>query len=30
MSPGDRIDVQIEGLGTLSNTFTRPGAKEDP
>jgi len=29
MSPGDRVDVQIEGVGTLSNTFTRPGAKED-
>jgi 2-keto-4-pentenoate hydratase/2-oxohepta-3-ene-1,7-dioic acid hydratase in catechol pathway len=29
MSPGDRVDVQIEGLGTLSNTFARPGAKED-
>ena len=29
MSPGDRVDVQIEGLGTLSNTFTRPAPKED-
>ena len=29
MSPGDRVDVQIEGIGTLSNTFTGPGAKED-
>jgi 2-keto-4-pentenoate hydratase/2-oxohepta-3-ene-1,7-dioic acid hydratase in catechol pathway len=29
MSPGDRVDVQIEGLGTLSNTFSRPGPKED-
>jgi 2-keto-4-pentenoate hydratase/2-oxohepta-3-ene-1,7-dioic acid hydratase in catechol pathway len=28
--PGDRVDVQIEGIGVLSNTFTRPGAKEDP
>lgn len=28
-APGDRVDVQIEGIGTLSNTFTRPGAKED-
>jgi 2-keto-4-pentenoate hydratase/2-oxohepta-3-ene-1,7-dioic acid hydratase in catechol pathway len=28
-SPGDRVDVQIEGIGVLSNTFTRPGAKED-
>jgi len=25
-SPGDRVDVQIEGIGVLSNTFTRPGA----
>ena len=24
MAPGDRVDVQIEGLGTLSNTVTRP------
>jgi 2-keto-4-pentenoate hydratase/2-oxohepta-3-ene-1,7-dioic acid hydratase in catechol pathway len=29
MSPGDRVDVQIEGLGTLSNTFIRPAPKED-
>jgi len=29
MSPGDRVDVQIEGVGTLSNTFTGPGVKED-
>ena len=29
-SPGDRVDVQIEGIGVLSNTFTRPSAKEDP
>jgi 2-keto-4-pentenoate hydratase/2-oxohepta-3-ene-1,7-dioic acid hydratase in catechol pathway len=30
--PGDRVDVQIEGIGVLSNTFTRPveGAMEDP
>jgi 2-keto-4-pentenoate hydratase/2-oxohepta-3-ene-1,7-dioic acid hydratase in catechol pathway len=28
-APGDRVDVQIEGIGVLSNTFTRPGAKED-
>jgi 2-keto-4-pentenoate hydratase/2-oxohepta-3-ene-1,7-dioic acid hydratase in catechol pathway len=25
-SPGDRVDVQIEGVGVLSNTFLRPGA----
>ena len=25
-SPGDRVDVQVEGIGVLSNTFTRPGA----
>jgi len=24
--PGDRVDVQIEGIGVLSNTFTRPRA----
>jgi len=24
MAPGDRIDVQIDGIGTLSNIFTRP------
>ena len=29
-APGDRVDVQIEGIGVLSNTFTRPGAKESP
>lgn len=23
MEPGDRVDVQIEGIGTLSNTFAR-------
>jgi 2-keto-4-pentenoate hydratase/2-oxohepta-3-ene-1,7-dioic acid hydratase in catechol pathway len=28
-APGDRVDVQIEGIGVLSNTFTRPSAKED-
>lgn len=27
-APGDRVDVQIEGIGVLSNTFVRPGAKE--
>ncbi len=27
-APGDRVDVQIEGIGVLSNTFARPGAKE--
>jgi len=27
-APGDRVDVQIEGIGVLSNTFTRPSAKE--
>jgi len=26
MSPGDRVDVQIEGIGVLSNTLTRPAA----
>lgn len=25
-APGDRVDVQIEGIGVLSNTFTRPSA----
>jgi 2-keto-4-pentenoate hydratase/2-oxohepta-3-ene-1,7-dioic acid hydratase in catechol pathway len=29
-SPGDRVDVQVEGIGVLSNSFTRPSAKEDP
>ncbi len=24
LAPGDRVDVQIEGIGTLSNTVTRP------
>ncbi len=28
-SPGDRVDVQVEGVGVLSNPFTRPRAKED-
>jgi 2-keto-4-pentenoate hydratase/2-oxohepta-3-ene-1,7-dioic acid hydratase in catechol pathway len=28
-SPGDRVDVQIDGIGVLSNVFTRPSAKED-
>ena len=28
-SPGDRVDVQIDGIGVLSNMFTRPSAKED-
>jgi 2-keto-4-pentenoate hydratase/2-oxohepta-3-ene-1,7-dioic acid hydratase in catechol pathway len=28
-SPGDRVDVQIEGIGVLSNTFRRPSGKED-
>ncbi len=23
-SPGDRVDVQVEGVGVLSNSFTRP------
>jgi 2-keto-4-pentenoate hydratase/2-oxohepta-3-ene-1,7-dioic acid hydratase in catechol pathway len=29
-SPGDRVDVQIEGIGVLSNTFARASVKEDP
>ncbi len=29
-SPGDRVDVQIEGVGVLSNPITRARAKEDP
>jgi 2-keto-4-pentenoate hydratase/2-oxohepta-3-ene-1,7-dioic acid hydratase in catechol pathway len=29
-APGDRVDVQIEGIGVLSNTFTSPSAKETP
>lgn len=28
MRPGDRVDVQVEGIGVLSNTFTRPRAEE--
>jgi 2-keto-4-pentenoate hydratase/2-oxohepta-3-ene-1,7-dioic acid hydratase in catechol pathway len=28
-SPGDRIDVQVEGVGVLSNPFTRPRAKKE-
>jgi 2-keto-4-pentenoate hydratase/2-oxohepta-3-ene-1,7-dioic acid hydratase in catechol pathway len=28
-SPGDRVDVQIEGIGVLSNTFRGPARKED-
>ncbi len=27
-APGDRVDVQVEGVGVLSNTFVRPGGKE--
>jgi 2-keto-4-pentenoate hydratase/2-oxohepta-3-ene-1,7-dioic acid hydratase in catechol pathway len=30
VSPGDRVDVQIEGIGVLSNPFRRPSGKEDP
>ena len=30
VSPGDRVDVQVEGIGVLSNPFRRPGGKEDP
>lgn len=30
MVPGDRVDVQIEGIGTLSNTFRSPNPKEAP
>lgn len=30
VSPGDRVDVQIEGIGVLSNPFCRPAGKEDP
>lgn len=30
MSPGDRVDVQIDGIGVLSNTFVKPKViKED-
>jgi 2-keto-4-pentenoate hydratase/2-oxohepta-3-ene-1,7-dioic acid hydratase in catechol pathway len=29
MTPGDRVDVQIEGIGVLSNTYTRANDKED-
>ena len=29
VSPGDRVDVQIEGIGVLSNPFRRPSGKED-
>lgn len=28
-SPGDRVDVQVEGVGVLSNPFTRPRAKKE-
>ena len=30
LAPGDRVDVQVEGIGVLSNTFTSPGGKEAP
>jgi 2-keto-4-pentenoate hydratase/2-oxohepta-3-ene-1,7-dioic acid hydratase in catechol pathway len=29
VAPGDRVDVQVEGIGVLSNTFRRPSVKED-
>jgi 2-keto-4-pentenoate hydratase/2-oxohepta-3-ene-1,7-dioic acid hydratase in catechol pathway len=29
MTPGDRVDVQIEGIGVLSNTCARANDKED-
>ena len=29
LAPGDRVDVQVEGIGVLSNTFTRSSDKED-
>jgi 2-keto-4-pentenoate hydratase/2-oxohepta-3-ene-1,7-dioic acid hydratase in catechol pathway len=30
MSPGDRVDIQIDGIGVLSNTFVKPKViKED-
>lgn len=29
MAPGDRVDVQVEGVGVLSNTFARPSGRED-
>jgi 2-keto-4-pentenoate hydratase/2-oxohepta-3-ene-1,7-dioic acid hydratase in catechol pathway len=29
MSPGDRVDVQIEGVGVLSNTLSLSSPKED-
>jgi 2-keto-4-pentenoate hydratase/2-oxohepta-3-ene-1,7-dioic acid hydratase in catechol pathway len=30
LAPGDRVDVQVEGIGVLSNTFTSPSGKEAP
>ncbi len=29
MSPGDRVDVQIDGIGVLSNTFVKPKTTEE-
>jgi 2-keto-4-pentenoate hydratase/2-oxohepta-3-ene-1,7-dioic acid hydratase in catechol pathway len=29
MTPGDRVDVQVEGIGVLSNTYARTSDKED-
>ncbi|MBN2408933.1 MAG: fumarylacetoacetate hydrolase family protein [Candidatus Aminicenantes bacterium] len=30
MSPGDRVDVQIEGIGTLSNTVSKDESEMEP
>jgi len=30
LTPGDRVDVQVEGIGVLSNTYARTSDKEDP
>lgn len=30
MSPGDRVDVQIEGIGTLSNTVGKDDSEREP
>jgi len=29
LTPGDRVDVQVEGIGVLSNTYTGSSDKED-
>ena len=29
MTPGDRVDVQVEGIGVLSNSYAGSSDKED-